>query len=124
MRRENRSTRRKTSRSRVENQLTQPTYGFESGNRSRVTLVVVSALTTAATLLPLTSPYGWLQAKLIKEEFDVHSGGPSKAYSRANKTTLTDSSFYVYHVEFDELLKETERGSRIIVSKYPLSSTL
>ena len=88
MRRENRSTRRKTSRSRVENQLTQPTYGFESGNRSRATLVVVSALTTAATLLPLTSPYGWLQAKLIKEEFDVHSGGPSKAYSRANKTTL------------------------------------
>ena len=23
---------------------------------------------------------GWLQAKLIKEEFDVHYGGPSKAY--------------------------------------------
>ena len=23
---------------------------------------------------------GWLQAKLIKEEFDVHCGGPSKAY--------------------------------------------
>ena len=22
----------------------------------------------------------WLQAKLIKEEFDVHCGGPSKAY--------------------------------------------
>ena len=119
MRWENWSTRRKTSRSRVENQLTQPTSGFESGNRSRATLVVVSALTTAATLLPLTSPYRWLQAKLIKEEFDVHSGGPSKAYSHANKTTLTDSSFYVYHVEFDKLLKETERGSRIIVSKYP-----
>ena len=49
----------------------------------------------------------------------MHSGEPSKAYSRAKKTTLTDSSFYVYHVEFYELLKETVRGSRIIVSKYP-----
>ena len=77
---ENRSTRRKTSRSRVENQLTQPTYGVEADNRSRATLVEVSALTTAATLLPLTSPCGWLQAKFIKGEFDVHSGGPWKAY--------------------------------------------
>ena len=35
-----RSTRRKTSRSRVENQQqTQPTYDVESGNRTRVTLV-------------------------------------------------------------------------------------
>ena len=31
---ENRNSRGKTSRSRVENQQTQPTYGFESGNRS------------------------------------------------------------------------------------------
>ena len=37
---ENRSTRRKTSRSREENQQqTQPTYDVESGNRTRVTLV-------------------------------------------------------------------------------------
>ena len=36
---ENRSTRRKTSRSRVENQQTQPTYDAESGNRTRDTLV-------------------------------------------------------------------------------------
>ena len=37
---ENRSTRRKTSRSRVENQQqTQPTYDVESGNRTRATLV-------------------------------------------------------------------------------------
>ena len=36
---ENRSTLGKTSRSRVENQQTQPTYGVESGNRSRATLV-------------------------------------------------------------------------------------
>ena len=34
---ENRSTRRKTSRSRVENQQTQPTYDAESGNRTRAT---------------------------------------------------------------------------------------
>ena len=40
MRGENRSTRRKTSRSRVENQQqTQPTYDAESGNRTRDTLV-------------------------------------------------------------------------------------
>ena len=55
-------------------------HGVESNNRSRATLVEVSTLTTAATLLPLTSPCGCLQAKLIKEEFDVHSGGPSRAY--------------------------------------------
>ena len=36
---ENRSTQRKTSRSRVENQRTQPTYEAESENRTRVTLV-------------------------------------------------------------------------------------
>ena len=38
---ENRSTRRKTSRSREENQQqqTQPTYDVESGNRTRATLV-------------------------------------------------------------------------------------
>ena len=36
---EDRSTRRKTSRSRVENQQTQPTYDAESGNRTRATLV-------------------------------------------------------------------------------------
>ena len=36
---ENRSTRRKTSRSRVENQQTQPTYDAESENRTRDTLV-------------------------------------------------------------------------------------
>ena len=36
---ENRSTRRKTSRCRVENQQTQPTYDAESGNRTRATLV-------------------------------------------------------------------------------------
>ena len=38
-REENRSTRRKTSRSRVENQQTQLTYDAESGNRTRDTLV-------------------------------------------------------------------------------------
>ena len=36
---ENRSTRRKASRRRVENQQTQPTYDAESGNRTRDTLV-------------------------------------------------------------------------------------
>ena len=36
---ENRSTQRKTSRSRVEYQQTQPTYDAEPGNRTRATLV-------------------------------------------------------------------------------------
>ena len=36
---ENRSSQRKTSRSRVEIQQTQPTYDAESGNRTRDTLV-------------------------------------------------------------------------------------
>ena len=39
MRGENRITRRKTSRSRIENQTTQPTSDVESGNQSRATLV-------------------------------------------------------------------------------------
>ena len=49
---ENRSTRRKTSWSRVENQQTQPTYDAKSGNRTRATLVKGECSTTAPTLLP------------------------------------------------------------------------
>ena len=49
---ENRSNRRKTSRSRVENQQTQPTYDAESGNRTRATLVGGERSDTAPTLLP------------------------------------------------------------------------
>ena len=59
---------------------------------------------------------GWLQAKSIKEEFDVRCGGPLRP-KIPNKTTLI--SFYVYRVLFDELLERTGLGSRIIVSKYP-----
>ena len=51
---ENRSTWRKTSRSRVENQQIQPTYDAESGNRTRATLVEGECSDTAPTLLPLT----------------------------------------------------------------------
>ena len=39
VRRENRSTQGKTSRSRVENQQTQPTYDVRSGNQTWATLV-------------------------------------------------------------------------------------
>ena len=46
------SIRRKTSRSRVENQQTQPTYDAESGNRTRATLVEGECSATAPTLLP------------------------------------------------------------------------
>ena len=50
---ENRSTWRKTSRSRVENHQSQPTYDTKPGNRTWDTLVEGSTLTTAPTLLPL-----------------------------------------------------------------------
>ena len=56
---EGRSTRRKTSRCRVENQKTQPTHGAESGNRARVILV----FTTTPFLHPQGGRYstqqGW-----------------------------------------------------------------
>ena len=44
--------RRKTSRSRVENQQTQPTYDAEPGNRTGATLVGSECSDTAPTLLP------------------------------------------------------------------------
>ena len=47
----NNNTWRKPSRSRVENQQTQPTYDAESGNRTRATLVGGECSTTAPTLL-------------------------------------------------------------------------
>ena len=43
--------------------------------------------------------------------------GPRKAVSPNKTTLITDSSFYVCHVVFDELLKETGHGSRTIVAK-------
>ena len=49
---ENRSTRRKTSQSRVENQQTQPTYDAESGNQTQATLVGGECYTTAPSQLP------------------------------------------------------------------------
>ena len=54
---------------------------------------------------------GWLQAKfMIKEEFDV------RCARWALEGLLTQTiSFYVNHVVFDELLKETGHGSCIIV---------
>ena len=43
----------------------------------------------------------------------------SKACSPYKTTLNTGSSFYACHVVFDERLKDTGHGSRIIVSKYP-----
>ena len=65
---ENRSTRRKTSRSRVENQQSQPTYDAESGNRTRATLVGGECSDTAPSLLPIiehSSSWFEMIAKLI-----------------------------------------------------------
>ena len=50
-RRENRNTQRKTSQSREENQLTQPTYDTEVGNRTRATLVGVECSHHYATIV-------------------------------------------------------------------------
>ena len=49
----NRSTQRKTSRCRVENQQTQPTYDTEYGNRTRATLVGRDCAIRAHKLLKL-----------------------------------------------------------------------
>ena len=77
---ESRSTRTKTSRCRVENQQTQPTHGVESGNRTRVILI----LTTTPFLHPQGGRYstqqGWtlfhrklgqFACLLIRAAFDV-----------------------------------------------------
>ena len=56
-RRENQIPRRKTSRSRVENQQTQPTYDAEPGYQTRATLVGGGCSDTAPTLLPLLCIY-------------------------------------------------------------------
>ena len=60
---ENRSTRRKTSRSRVENQQTQPTYDAEPGNRTRATLVGSECSDTAPTLHPTGNTLNTLTLK-------------------------------------------------------------
>ena len=54
---ENQSTRRKTSRSRVENQQTQPTCDAESGNRTRNTLVEGECSHHCANPAPLSKYY-------------------------------------------------------------------
>ena len=53
---ENRSTQGKTSRSRVENQETQPTYRVESGNRSWATLVEGECSHHCASPAPAPAP--------------------------------------------------------------------
>ena len=52
---------------------------------------------------------GWRQAKfIIKEEFDVRCGGPSRAYlPKQNHYSLLILVFM--YIMFDELLKETGR---------------
>ena len=70
---ENRSTRRKISRSRVENQQTQPTYDAESGNRTRATLVEGECSDTAPTLLPKLITEGLGQTEYRKRSSSVSS---------------------------------------------------
>ena len=55
---ENRSSRRKTFRSKDENQQqTQPTYDVESGDRTRATVVEASTLTTASSDIRMIELY-------------------------------------------------------------------
>ena len=67
---ENRSTRRKTSRSRVENQQTQPTYDAKSGNRTRDTLVEGERSHHCAN--PITNWITILQEILLKEQPNIY----------------------------------------------------
>ena len=75
---ENRSTRRKTSRSRVENQQTQPTYDAKSGNRTRATLVEGECSTTAPTLLP----------QVVETSVKVTTNSPSQDYTHPDDHNL------------------------------------
>ena len=58
---------------------------------------------------------GWLQQKLVKEEFDVRCSDLHKPISPNNSTNTLITWYYVV---FDELLKETGHASLIFVSKY------
>ena len=67
---ENRSIWRKTSRCRVENEQTQPTYDAESGNRTRATLVGGECSHHCASPAQFMSfitsiCYAWVEDKLI-----------------------------------------------------------
>ena len=69
---ENRSSRRKTSRSRVENQQTQPTYDAGPGIEPRTHWWKASALTTAPTLLPIIYyPYMYTKFPLNSASLSV-----------------------------------------------------
>ena len=57
LRGENWSTQGKTSRSRVENQQTQPTYDVRSGNRTRATLVEGQCSHHCANTAPKYAPF-------------------------------------------------------------------
>ena len=62
VRRENRSTRGKTSPSSVENQQTQPTYDVRSGNRTWITLLEGQCSHRCAN----TAPLRWIQYVTVK----------------------------------------------------------
>ena len=72
-RRENQSTRRKTSRSKDENQQqTQPTYDAESGNRTQATLVGDEC--SHHCVIPALSPCWWTKQKKICSQ-SLHKNG-------------------------------------------------
>ena len=72
---ENRSTRGKTSRSREENQQTQPTYDVRSGNRTQATLVEGQCSHHCANTAPV------IQIHQVARVTICHSG-PSYSRSR------------------------------------------
>ena len=100
MRGENRSTRRKISRSRVENQQTQPTYDADSGNRTRATLVGGERSTTAPTLLPLCAnpaPPSVVERKYIKTKSAPISSLVECWQVKRTKRKKRLSSRMIYH---------------------------
>ena len=62
-----RSTRRKTSRSRVENQETQPTYDAEAGNRTRATCTLVGGECSHHCATPVLEKRSSDRMKLLPE---------------------------------------------------------
>ena len=62
---ENRSTERKTSWSRVENQQTQPTCDAESGNQTRGTLVEDESSHHCANPVPLNQNMHWCKLPIL-----------------------------------------------------------
>ena len=96
--RENRSTRRKTSRSREENQQqTQPTYGVNAGIWTRATLVGGERSHYCATLAPLLTYFGPEKETPLGRGLRVPVSALWRVFPRALNSPVL-SSFVVFNM--------------------------